>query len=343
MNAGRGNALAADTSMCHTICVIDNVAISFGLRNTRTVATVVMLLVPTTAAAQWRVASPPAAAAWFHVIDSLGVSGTGAFNFTAAESARPTDLGRTLSRGGRYDILHFVPLYYPSAGTTALADALAQAAGTAPPSVPRAQFLVGALRQALPSAAERAPLPVLADGLRRASARRVTAEALDALQAHWNRALAPALAAFLHDQRLDAGLLWVLPALGPEGRLFAGVAGDRTDNIVAVATGPADGNGPLYAAVREFCFPLVSRTAEASPEFRRTADRPADAARRTGVAAVRCGAELLDRVAPAEAVLYRAHWLRVANRGAAFDAAFPPDPLLAPALRGALERYSASH
>jgi hypothetical protein len=318
-----------------------NIAIS---RNARQLVAgaIVAVLVPAVAAAQWRVASPPAAASWFQLLDSLGVAGTGALRFTAAGAERSTDLGRTLSRGGRYDILHFVPLYYPSAGTSALADALTQAAGTAPPTAPRAQFLVGALRQTLPSAADRAPLTLLADGLRRTTARRVSPDALDALQAHWNRALAPALAPFLRDQQMDAGLLWVLPALGPEGRLFAGVASDRTDNIVAVAAGPAGGNGPLYAAVRELCFPLVSRTAEASAEFRRTAGSSADAARRTGIAAVRCGAELLDHVAPAEAGPYRTHWERVATRALTFDAAFPPDAALAPALRVALQRYAAS-
>lgn len=343
MNAGRGNALANDPGMCHTICVFDNVAIFFGVRHARTVAAAVALLLPATAAAQWHVAAPPAATAWYQLLDSVGVSGTGAFSFTASGATRPTDLGRALSRGGRYDILHFVPLYYPSAGTAALADALAQVAGSAPPTAPRAQFLVGALRQALPTAAERAPLSELAALLRGTSARRVSAETLDALQAHWNRALAPALAAFLHDQQLDAGLLWVLPALGPEGRLFSGVAADRTDNIVAVAASPADGNGPLYAAVRELCFPLVSRTADASAEFRRAVSSPADAARRTGVAAVRCGAELLDRVASAEAGPYRTYWERVATRSLPFDAAFPPDAVLTPLIRTALERYSASH
>ena len=104
---------------------------------------------------------------------------------------------------------------------------------------------------------------------------------------------------------MAAGLLWVLPALGPEGRLFAGVAADRTDNIVAVAADPASGYGPLYAAVR-------------------------------------CGAELLDRVAPAEAAPYRAHWLRAAGRASAFDAAFPADAVLAPVVRTALERYPTS-
>lgn len=306
------------------------------------VAALLGLLAPTAAAAQWRLASPPAAAAWYHVLDSLGVAGTGAFRFTATDPERATDLGRRLSHGGRYDILHFVPLYYPSAGAAALADALTQAAGTAPPSAPRAQFLVAALRQALPSPAERTPLAVLADRLLRAAPRRVSPDALDALQAHWDRALAPALAPFLHDQQLDAGFLWVLPALGPEGRLFAGVAGDRTDNLVAVAASPAGGHGPLYAAVRELCFPLVSRTAERSPEFRRTAGNAAEAARRTSLAAVRCGAELLDHVAPSEAGPYRTHWERVATRALTFDAAFPPDPALAPALRAALERYAAS-
>jgi hypothetical protein len=319
-----------------------NIAISRPARQIARLAVAVACAVPAAAAAQWRVASPAAAAAWFQVIDSVGVAGTGAFSFTATAAVRPTELGGTLSRGGRYDILHFVPLYYPSAGTAALADALTQAAGTAPPAAPRAQFLVGALRQALPSAADRAPLTLLADGLRRTTARRVSPDALDALQAHWNRALAPALAPFLRDQRLDAGLLWVLPALGPEGRLFSGVASDRTDNIVAVAAGAAGGNGPLYAAVRELCFPLVSRTAEASPEFRRTAGNPAEAARRAGIAAVRCGAELLDHVAPAEAGPYRTHWERVATRALTFDAAFPSDPALGPVIRAALQRYAAS-
>ncbi len=319
-----------------------NIAISRGVRKTL-VAAVAALLVPTAAAAQWRLASPPAAASWYALLDSLGVAGTGAFRFTATGAERATDFGRRLSQGGRYDILHFVPLYYPSAGTAALADALTQAAGTAPPTAPRAQFLVGALRQALPSAAERAPLAELANGLRRLSARRVSADSLGALQAHWNRTLAPALAPFLRDQQLDAGLLWVLPALGPEGRLFAGVAADRTDNIVAVAAAPEGGHGPLYAAVRELCFPLVSRTAEATPAFRRTAGNSTEAARRAGIAAVRCGAELLDHVAPAEAGPYRTYWERVTTRAQTFDAAFPPDPVLAPAIRSALERYATSH
>lgn len=319
-----------------------NIAISHPARQTALLAAAVACAVPDVASGQWRVASPAAAAAWFQVIDSVGVAGTGAMSFTASPTARPTDLGRALSRGGRYDILHFVPLYYPTASTAALADAVSQAALTAPSTALRAQFLVGALRQALPMAAERAPLAELAAQVRRTTARRVSAQTLDALQAHWNRALAPALAPFLRDQQLDAGQLWVLPALGPEGRLFAGVAGDRTDNIVAVAAGPVDGNGPLYAAVRELCFPLVSRTADASPEFRRTAGSSAEAARRAGLAAVRCGAELLDRVAPAEAGPYRTHWERVATRALTFDTAFPPDAVLAPSVRAALARYGTS-
>lgn len=319
-----------------------NIAISQSTRQTALLAVAVACAVPGAAAAQWRIASPAAAAAWFQVIDSVGVAGTGAFSFTLATTAQPTELGRTLSRGGRHDILHFVPLYYPSAGTAALVDALTQADGSAPPSAPRAQFLVGALRHALPTAADRAPLRVLAGALRRTSPRRLPAARLDALQAHWDETLAPALAAFLHDERLDAGVLWVLPALGPEGRLFAGLPNDRSDNVVAVASDPHGGNGPLYHAVRELCFPLVSRSADASLEFKRTSATAAEAARRTAIAAVRCGAELLERVAPAEAAAYRSHWLRAVGRIAAFDAAFPPDAALAPVIRTALARYPAS-
>lgn len=300
------------------------------------------LALPAVAGAQWRVVSPPAAAAWFAVLDSLGADGRGAFAFTKSAQPGRTALGRSLAHGDRHDILHFVPLYYPSASRGALADALTEAAGDAPPSTPRAQFLVGALRQTLPNPADRAVLRELAALLRRTSPPAIAPATLAAMQAYWDRRLAGPLAPFLHDERLDAGMLWILPPLGPEGRIFAGVAADRTDNIAAVGAARDAENGPLHAAVRELCFPLVSRVAEASAAFRRGVTSGDDAAHRTSVAAVRCGAELLDRVAPSEAGAYRTHWLSLASRDGPFDAAFPPDPALQAGIRAALARYGAA-
>ncbi len=295
------------------------------------------------AAAQWRVAAPAAATAWYATLDSLRLSGQGFLPLTRAAGAPATPLGRTLA-AARYDILHFVPLYYPSASTAALADAIEDAAGTVEPRVLRAQFVVGAIRRSLPDPRDRRPLAELAAMVRRSPAAGVSSAQIAAWQDAWNRRFAKALAPFLASERLDAGLLLVIPALGAEGRFFAGVPSDRADNLVAVSTtaSATDADGPLFAAVREFCFPLVSRVADASPEFRRAVRYAPDAARRASTAAVRCGADLLERVLPAEAAAYRMHWRAVSlSPAASFDALYPPDALLAPRLRDALQRAAS--
>ena len=208
---------------------------------------------------------------------------------------------------------------------------------------------MGALRQALPAPADRAVLPALADLAAAAKPSVVPAARLDRWQQQWDARFAPALARYFADERLDGGVVMVADALGPEGRLFTGVPADRHDNVIAVGTPLAagDDDGPLFAVVRESCFPLVSRAADATPNFGR--DRAA-AARRTSLAAVRCGADLLDRLLPAEAGAYRAHWRLAADAGGSaggsaggtrtFDTLFPPDQALAPRLRTLLDKIA---
>ena len=292
--------------------------------------------------ATWRFPAPDAAAAWFQALDDAHLAGPGAFAFYRSPGTPDSPLARTLSAARGYEILHFAPLYYPSASRDALVRAARDA--TAPsgtPRAPRAAFLVGALAAALPAAALRAPLAPLADAVERSRPRIVPAEAIERWQLAWNTRFAGALAPFLHAERLDGGVVMVAAALGPEGRLFAGRPDDRADNIVAVGTsdGAPSPDAPVFALVRELCFPMVSRAAEQSPALKVAT---AEAARRASVAAVRCGADLLDRFIPAEAGGYRSHWRHAA--GAAgdddFDSLFPPDPILAPRLRTALGRFS---
>jgi hypothetical protein len=289
------------------------------------------------AAAQWRIAAPPAATAWFAALDSLRLAGRGALPLTRSQGAPRSPLGQTLA-ADRYAVLHFAPLYYPSATLPALADAVEDAAGTGAPRAPRAQFLVGAIRQALPDTRDRRALAELAALARVVSPPTVPAAQLAVWQTAWDGRFALPLLPFLRAERLDGGVLMIIPSLGAEGRLFAGVPGNRTDNLIAVQAplDPNDADGPLYAAVRELCFPLVSRTADATPEFRSDARSSRDAARRASLAAVRCGADLLDRLAPREADGYRAHWRAVAGGAGSFDTLFPPDAVLTPRVLEAL-------
>lgn len=294
----------------------------------------------------WRFSAPDAAAAWFQALDDAHLGGPGAFAFYRSPGGTQNPLARTLAASASFEILHFVPLYYPSATREELARALRQAAAASPaPNAPRAAFLVGALSSALATSAARVPLLALADLTLQSRPDVISPAALTRWQHTWDTRFANPLAPFLRAERLDGGLVMVAAALGPEGRLFAGRPADRTDNVVAVGTfdAPPEVDAPVFALVRELCFPLVSRTADQSPALR--APR-AEAARRASVAAVRCGADLLDLAAPAEAAAYRAHWQHAARGDQPrdvrhdFDSLFPPDPLLAPRIRTAL-RHSA--
>ncbi|AMW03947.1 hypothetical protein [Gemmatimonas phototrophica] len=301
------------------------------------------------AAVRWRIVSSEAAQAWFALLADLRLAGVGAFAFTsggAAPGAAERELSRALAGSREWEILHFLPLYYPSADRLALGDALRVAASDEAP-VPRATLLVGALRQVLSPTSRRAYLPTLADALGAVRPTPPGAARTAAWQAMLDSSYLPALAPWLVAERLDEGRLIVAPALGAEGRLFAGTA-DRKDNLAAVGSFASDSvtDAPLLAFTRESCFPAVSRAA------REAGLRVGDptAARRASLAAVRCGAALLDRRLPERAGAYRRFWLaRLAeadnavsipaesDSGAlrdAFARAFPPDP----ALSGALER-----
>lgn len=299
-------------------------------------------------APRWMVVAPDAALAWFTVLADLRLAGAGALDFTAPQapgaSARPPALAHALEGTRDGEILHFVPLYHPSADRAALAAALRGAVGDGAPSA-RATLLTGALRGALTPARRRDLLPPLADALLRAVPDVPDPAGLATWQRLFDAEFGPALAPWLRLESLDEGRLIVAPGIGPEGRIFSATA-DRRDNLVAVGSfaGDADVAAPLYAFTREVCFPAVTRAARAA----QLDARDPGAARRASVAAVRCGAALLDLRLPSRAAAYRSFWSRrIAAHDATaterrtateFDRHFPPDAAFTDALARELRR-----
>lgn len=152
------------------------------------------------------------------------------------------------------------------------------------------------------------------------------ASQVQALDARWNSAYGPRLGALLSYLLLDEGTIFVVPALGPEGRSFPL---DRRENWIAVAWDPErdSPDAPLHRAVREICFAFSSDvvTESTTQEEQRT-----EGARFDAMAAVRAGAIVLERVAPDLVPGYRDTFVRAVGRSgdteAEFAAAFPlPD------------------
>lgn len=293
-----------------------------------------------TTPARWTVVAPDGALAWFELMADLRLPGAGAFPLVDVRDRpiAPAEraLADALARTRESEILHFAPLYHPSADRTALAAALRGAASTPPRApTPRAELLVGALSRSLAGDLRSARLPELAAALERRPKVVPPATArIRLLQRELDSLYLPALAPWLELERLDAGHLIVAPGIGTEGRIFSGTQ-DRSDNQVAVGDFAADADpyAPLLAFVRELCFPAVTRASQGVAGFDAS---NADGARRASLAAVRCGAALLDARLPSRADAYRAFWSRRA--AADFDRAFPADPAIAGAVDRAIAR-----
>jgi hypothetical protein len=305
----------------------------------------------------WSVARSAAADLWFHGLAMTGFEGFGALPLYApgyADSVmrgrrgagtrtlldvRSAHLREAFVSDSAFEVLHFLPLYFPRSDPAAMLAALRRAAedpARAAAAVgPGERFGVAAALAALPTPAERRVLAEFAEALEdewRAGYARSAAvtdsararAALGELERAW-RPLEAALSPFLAAHRLNAGVILLVPALGPDGRLFEGDPRASDDNVLAVAW-PARAADAAFLAVRELCFPAVRQALATgrSPE----ADR-VEAERLSGTAAVRCGALLLERYAPPAVAGYQAAWLREAGRSGAFAEAFPiPDALL---------------
>ena len=285
--------------------------------------------------ASWRVLPLPHVDLWYHGLAIVGFEGSGPDPlydpsyrarvrevkgslgvYPSALDRGSPDFAAAFQADSAFELLHFVPLYFASAGPDRMLSALARVAetGNATANDPVAQFGASIVAQLLPQERQRDVLLEFTRALSEewtawfedAWTRSVLDRRVDlaALQSVWDQRFAGPLRPYLERHQLDQGALIVSPQVGLEGRVFSGSPADRTDNLVVVHLPPPGDQleATLHYAVRELCFPSARLAMEAAEPM--PMDRLAASARSTR-AAVRCGDLLLERVAPDEAAAYR--------------------------------------
>jgi len=330
---------------------------------------------------QWALGADAVVDLWFHGLAMSGVqTGAGlplydlryrgrfvAARQAAGAEATPLEAAAAEVQGAMrsdpaFEVLHFVPLYFPGVGGDQLIAALRQVASSDDPlpSIhdPMARFGATAVAGILHTPTQRRALGRYLDLLEAERAsfysqfaaelhRGFQAEAPQ-LQTRWNQEVASALWPYLIRYSLERGRLTVSPTLGLDGRILEGDRSNPWDNQLVVGWNPdhlSDPDGALFAdlvsrSARELCFPAVRRamnSAGISPSD------PAQGAEISGRAATRCGDLLLNQYLPAYGPDYRmwASALGVSGPSAdpaAFAAAFPLEPGLEQALLEALGR-----
>lgn len=362
----RGRALAGHAQNVLALAALTGVALAGGAA---TVFAQGASGAPIAPSARWTIRESATLDLWYHGLATIGYDGFGPLPYHApgyaadlrrAKTARgipPTPLERdaatlraALQRDSAFEVLHFLPLHFASADPATLIRVVQAVAsgGSAGPLPPAQRAAVDALRSAVASPAERATLARLAadldvewrefygDWWSRSAAGR--GEAIAALQRRWDERFLPALAAPLAANRLTSGAIYLVPALGPEGRVLADTPRGWTTIAAWWPAAYAADDAPLFSIVRELCFPLVRRLPIAADADRVAAE--GESAR----AAVRCGAELLDATAPAMAAGYRETFRRGATPAGArrgFDEIYRLSPPVERALAREVSRLLA--
>lgn len=240
-------------------------------------------------------------------------------------------LGVALRNDTVFEALHFLPLYYADDDGSRLIAVLRSL------SNPR-----NALASAFPRTSQRKVLAELADAL---EAERSTIayppatqgnrsyDRIASLDERWAHAFVPRLSKLTDRLGIKRGTLIVSAALRDEGRIV--LIGDSA--VIAVGMGRESvPDAPLYAAVRELCFPLIRRFVQSGTESTRL--RVIELGNR---AATRCGAMVLDRVDPALASGYRRAYMETLTDSGltrAFDTRFPLSSTLENSLRAEIAR-----
>lgn len=315
----------------------------------------------------WRIILLPQADLWYHGLATAEFAGFGpdelydeaylarvrdakqtAGVLPTALDDRASEFGGQFRRDQTFEVFHFVPLYFASTSVDPMLSALALVAateGTPTAEDMLAQFGASAVAATIPSEQQRVVLGEWTETLRtewddffadywRGHAVE-TGPFIRSAQADWDQNFAPRLAGYLNAYRIDGGILVLSDPVGPEGRIFEGDPANPLDNIVVVGLDDDAGpRAPLFAAVREMCFPVVREVLAAQP----TVPDRTEAATRSSHAAVRCGAYLLDHLAPDMAQEYRSGFASdapgsPADVTAAFERKYPIDAAIRAAIQ----------
>jgi hypothetical protein len=333
---------------------------------------------PVPADVAWTLGVSPALDLWYHGLALAGVDPMGGATLydpgyrgrfslqrsrmqgdvTPLESAVPEVMG-IVESDPAFEVLHFVPLYFPGAGIGDLVAALRRVSDT-PRGIPggldvSSRFGVTAVATVLATPAQRQGLARFLDLVEAEAASSYEAVAradyqalgrvLPDVQARWSREIGAPLAGYLERYALTRGALMISAPVGPEGRILEGDPSNPWDNQIVIGLAPtalAAGSDAAFLdvavrSVRELCYPAVRQAMQASGIQAGTLAEGADLSAR---AATRCGALLIDRHAPDLEQAYATwalSWSDATSTGGdtagALAAAFP----LPPGLESALE------
>jgi hypothetical protein len=323
---------------------------------------------------EWHFTSLPLADLWFHgmaLVDPVGPGPNPLY-----DPAYPREVEMAKEEGGlgpttldqragyfreafrkdpSFEVLHFLPLYFPVAGRAEVFTALRLLADTEE-GLPRAPsrntaFGVAAVGSVLTTRSQREVLGEFLSALEAEwsgfleAHRRETAvqgaQIDQAIQTAWNGKYGPALTPWLVGAGMSGGLVALTPAVGEEGRIFGGSPDIATDNVLVVSApmGPERGAEVVYSMLRELSFPMVREVIGRVGRGTRSQSEEESLASR---AAIRSGALILEVYCPDDLNAYRQFFLsRVGHStlaGEAIQGAFlevyPLDASLEEALRG---------
>jgi len=254
------------------------------------------------------------------------------------------------------EVLHFLPLYFVGVGRVEIFEALkllaTQPAGIPRSPSPQTSMGLAAIGSVLQSPEQRALLGEFLAALEAEwdsfLGRELRSEALNkedllrSAQSLWDQRFQPALAPFLSGTDLPGGIVALSPALGTEGRVFAGSPQSWRDNVVAVQypVGQGMAKNAIYLLIRELSFSVSRQASTRTGVERGRFDEEALVAR----GAIRGGALLLERDLPEEAEGFKKFFLEQGGFSAqaggvnqAFQDAFALKPAFLDALREMIE------
>jgi hypothetical protein len=276
-----------------------------------------------------------------------------------ALSVAPTSLDKRLDHfrevfraDPAFEVLHFLPLYFAQAGRTEVFSALYLLAGAEEgiPRVPSARttFGIAAVGSVLTEPGQRKALGEFVQALAEewdsffqawwleGAEERAAVES--ALRTSWQQGFKPVLEPLLKDLGMEGGTAAMAPAIGVEGRIFAGSPRIPGDNVLVIAapSSPESATAAVYSMLREISFPLVRQAMEQVEGASGGGDE-----RQAVQAAVRAGALILEAHRPDEVSNYQRFFLSQAGLSApggadlrvAFEEAYSLDVGLERALR----------
>lgn len=229
---------------------------------------------------------------------------------------RAAEFAAIFKTSDAFEGLEFLPLYFRDAEAFYSGIDLWNRAGGNPYNAPvvEAVRLIAFLSQLFPRPAERQAVVEWVALIRQeddafysahwSAVSTPLAARAGEVQAEWD-ALEPEIREYLNYIGYRNGEIFLVPALGPEGRTVTGEA--RTARIAVLAPPPGRPEDALWSIVHELLYPLVDdviREHVAPARIRELGEQ-----RLASAAAVRGGAILLEQTVPARADEYRRFFL----------------------------------